>query len=321
MSSDENEVAPYARLISRVLPLLSQNMTLGNFAAQLINFGLKQTDENKSSAFSLKAETTWRGYANGTSGIPPKFATNLLGRWDSELFITNIQSFYEEDVLNDLADCLKGFRKDINKFNVTIIFAEIVHDTLFAIANNRDVNEVFEESRIKATQADISKPLSSSNMISVQELPNQVNKPERAPVNLQPSEELYVRQLIAAYLNSAMPNLADISLIPSEFTSHFNLQRDCFYLAEWARESTWASIKDGEVAYNAFLDELFAVIYNAVVFKQLPMERLSEALDKASSMSLDGIMLSAIVDLISPKVKMGGCHQLVNDERIAWSDK
>ena len=113
------QMTPFRRVIDVVRPLMKGDRNLGQFAAGLVDMGLRlgKGDAGERTVLQLRKVSTWRGFANGSANLPKQLASEISGRWDDTFFAGNVLDRYEEPALIDLADNLHQLDPSINKGN------------------------------------------------------------------------------------------------------------------------------------------------------------------------------------------------------------
>lgn len=306
--------------------MMKGTRNLGEFTAFIIDLGLVPSPDtgDERTALELRKISTWKGYANGSYSITPDFAAELAARWDEEEFSTNLLAWYQEPVLNELAERLHQVDKSINKGNVGRGLGILIRRVLVSIRDAKALP--------MATAFDLPTPAEQSSTPYIDEKTNRLRLgdqstrlPPRTPVpdQIQPEELTYVTALLRAYcegidLERPEPGVEDI---PARWSAHFQDQRKAFYSAEWVRETSWSCIQDGKAMFDDFLDSMHAGVTDTNL-RSYPngVERLLATLAQAVQIQLDRQRLDQVIDLIDVWSRKGSCHALVTRGRLTWVD-
>jgi hypothetical protein len=139
------------------------------------------------------------------------------------------------------------------------------------------------------------------------------------PVEPVEAESLYLRKLLDAYGDHiGHPVDAREELAPhSRLGRHYDRQRVLFYSAEslrnFARDRTPSRTFDSlqDDVYNGVVDICEAAHSDA-------LERLRRTVSTAGQLNVSG---NALVGVTKVADKQGICHQLANDDRLAWMEE
>lgn len=141
-------------------------------------------------------------------------------------------------------------------------------------------------------------------------------KVDLPPVDLQPNESRYVKQLLQAYseyLSVTVTDIAQLSKWP-EIERHFNRSRELFYHAESLRSFARDSVDPG--TFDAVTDE----IYHGVVDK-CDLDYPNGLVRVRSTVSHAGTLTpscNALCVRVQTQDKHGICHHLANENRLKW---
>lgn len=141
------------------------------------------------------------------------------------------------------------------------------------------------------------------------------------PDDLDSSEMIYVEALLKAYGDKENVVIATREELKTykELDKNFSRQRKAYYAAESVRESVRDTFQDKD--YKAF-DEFKKDIYDGVIdviedAHPNGFARLNKTMTQAVNVPLNSL-LSMLPGWITPEVKKGTCHMLVNDGDIKW---
>lgn len=145
-------------------------------------------------------------------------------------------------------------------------------------------------------------------------------EPEIPPENTVSLEHRYVRQLLSVYAQSigVDPHSPDLSLLDKndDIRNKFRRQRERFYHAESLRNFSRDTVPLGvfEALQNDIFDGVVDVCESQYACR---MDRLNGTMSQAVNVAVDASPLASVT---RPRDKQGICHQLVNDNRLSWSE-
>jgi hypothetical protein len=146
-------------------------------------------------------------------------------------------------------------------------------------------------------------------------------EPEIPPENTVSMDQRYVRQLLSVYAQSIGDDQQspDLSLLDKNdsIRNNFFRQRERFYHAESLRSFSRDNVPLG--VFEALQDDIFdGVVDTCEASHVRDMDRLNATMSQAANITVDASPLSSVT---RPRDKQGMCHQLVNDNRLNWSEK
>ncbi|MDN4175847.1 hypothetical protein QWY28_23020 [Nocardioides sp. SOB77] len=139
------------------------------------------------------------------------------------------------------------------------------------------------------------------------------------PAELDDHETRYVRKLIDVYLEQEPADPLDEAALSShpQFGQHFQRQRISFYSAEALRLYARDAVPEG--TFEALQDDIHGgVIEVAEANHACGMDRLREVLTQSTQLDLSA---HALVSVSRIEDRKGICHQLANEDRLAWTDQ
>ncbi|PJM79898.1 ABC-three component system protein [Bifidobacterium scaligerum] len=315
----------FRKLIDRLRPLMKGTRNLGAFVMQLVDMGLKPAEGNQPerSAQTIRKESTWKSYANGTLSLSKPVASEIVGRWDSYRFEKNLLAVYDEEALNDLADSLHVIDPRINKGNVAQGIGSYFYDVFAAAAGHRRLAVSDLPAAIqKAESTGVPYFNQKTGRIHIgDDFRTTADKADDVPTDIQPKELTYVRALLRAYceqceLHGKEPKTSDI---PKKYREHFVDQRKAYFSAEWLRDQSRDCIDDGELAFRQFLEEIRQGVWETNLDDYpTQVKRLFETLKQSTNVQLSSIGLNQIEGLIDVWCRKGACHELVSEGRMSW---
>lgn len=316
----------FTGLIALLRPMMKGTRNLGEFTAFIIDLGLVPAPDSgdERTALELRAASTWKGYANGSYSIKPDFAGELAGRWDEETFSLNLIHWFQDPVLNELADRLHVVDPTINKGNVGRGLGLLIREVFVSI---RDAGpsplEVSLDLPASGQQSSTAYIDEKSNRLRLGDQSVGLPPKKNVPEHIQPDELIYVAALLRAYCEGMTTSNPEpvIDDIPPRWSAHFQDQRKAFYSAEWVRETSWSCIHDGKAMFDDFLDSMHAGVTDTNL-RTYPngVERLLATLAQAVQVQLDRQRLDQIIDLIDVWSRKGSCHELASRGRLSWVD-
>lgn len=316
----------FSRLMTVVRPLMKGTRNLGNFTAALIDMGMPPSKEPESerTALQLRSAATWKGYANGSSPIPPDLASELVGRWDEVVFGENVTENYGETALISLAENLRNLDPSINRGNCAEGLGRLLYNTFFELSGAQQGPLHVEDQAVQLIEQ-AGQPYfdSKANRIRLGEHSNAAAARRQVPDEVQDEELSYISPLLEAYCEQQYKDGTPVSVsdIPDRLKRHFQDQRKAFYSAEWVRETSWNCFHRGEAVFDIWLDNMYAgVSDNQLRSHPSALDRLLATLEQSTHVQLDRIPLAQVIDLIDVWARKGSCHQLAAQEKLRWVD-
>lgn len=144
------------------------------------------------------------------------------------------------------------------------------------------------------------------------------------PTNIAPEEEIYVRELLAAYADAELAGTftqVDLDFLPQKYKRNFSDQRINYYSAVRIDRFVRESIAEGEVEMQKWKKGTFGYIKDTLwddyddAYKRL-IAVMKKVVDSDTTS-----VVSSFKNLIGAKEKKGACHLLVNDGEINWVEK
>lgn len=139
--------------------------------------------------------------------------------------------------------------------------------------------------------------------------------PGQPPAALSPDEMVYVRKLLDVYRERYTTDL-EVATIAShkDAGGHFQRQRECFFRAEALRNFARDSVPPG--TFEGLQDEVLDAVIETVEWSHPDgYTRLHATLQAAVAAQ---ITANALIHVTEPGDRRGICHQLANDDRLAW---
>ncbi|CAB0673281.1 hypothetical protein I4J32_03235 [Corynebacterium diphtheriae bv. mitis] len=314
----------FTQLVDALRPMMKGTRKIGEFTAFVIDLGLVPAPDtgDERTAIELRAVSTWKGYANGSYPMKPDFAGELAGRWDEEEFSSNLLQWYQEPVLNELADRLHHIDARINKGNVGRGLGALIREVLVSIRDAAPSPlEVSLNLPTPAPQSVAPYIDEKTNRLRLGDQSVGLPPKKDVPEHIQPDELIYVAALLHAYCEGLPTSNLEpvIDDIPPRWSAHFQDQRKAFYSAEWVREASWSCIHNGKAMFDEFLDSMHAGVTDTNL-RTYPngVERLLATLAQAVQVQLDRQRLDQIIDLIDVWSRKGSCHELAARGRLSW---
>ncbi|MBS4178775.1 ABC-three component system protein [Lederbergia citrea] len=149
--------------------------------------------------------------------------------------------------------------------------------------------------------------------------PNRSRKP---PIEINDSEQLYVKKLYDAYSQHRNERINKLSELIRHKTlfNHFQRQRTYFYQAESLKVFERDSMPDGLNAFEELMEQIYHGIVDTVYSNHKDgFERVKSTTDKASTLALG--LDNLLIDFVNIKDKMGICHHLANEIRDTDEDE
>lgn len=320
------QMTPFRRVIDVVRPLMKGDRNLGQFAAGLVDMGMRpgKGDAGERTALRLREVSTWRGFANGSANLPKQLASEISGRWDDTFFAANVLDRYEEPALIDLADNLHQLDPSINKGNCAEGLGRLLYNTFLQLSGAQTAalpSEAQEVQRIEHSGHPYFD--SQTNRIRLGEYSTAAAARFEVPDEVKDEELAYVTPLLEAYCEQQFKDGIQVTVtdIPDRLARHFQDQRKAFYSAEWLRETSWNCFHDGQAVFEIWLDNMYAGVSDTQLRAySSAVERLLATLEQATQVQLDRIPLAQVIDLIDVWVRKGSCHELAAQQKLRWTD-
>ncbi|AOJ61416.1 hypothetical protein WJ32_02410 [Burkholderia ubonensis] len=139
---------------------------------------------------------------------------------------------------------------------------------------------------------------------------------EKPPQEVAATESRYVTQLLGAYGEHTGKTIADPSALSvPKLKDHFRRQREAFYEAESLRVFARDSVPAG--TFESLLDDIYDGVIDTHDSGHVDGYAKVCAVTKAARDMQ--ITANALITCTNPKDRDGICHQLVNEERLQWT--
>ncbi|AIS97038.1 hypothetical protein BTHA_802 [Burkholderia thailandensis MSMB59] len=139
---------------------------------------------------------------------------------------------------------------------------------------------------------------------------------EKPPQEVAATESRYVTQLLGAYGEHTGKTIADPSALSvPKLKDHFRRQREAFYEAESLRVFARDSVPAG--TFESLLDDIYGGVIDTHDSDHVDGYAKVCAVTKAARDMQ--ITANALITCTNPKDRDGICHQLVNEERLQWT--
>ena len=145
-------------------------------------------------------------------------------------------------------------------------------------------------------------------------------EPEIPPEDTVSLDHRYVRHLLSVYAQSIgeLQKPVDLSLLEkdADIRKNFHRQRERFYHAESLRNFSRDTVPPG--VFKELQNDIFDGVVDVCESQyETGMDRLNSTLTQAANVVVDASPLASVTRV---RDKQGMCHQLVNNERLDWSD-
>lgn len=301
----------------------------GDFVCVLIDAILDdealEKDQEPNPMYAL-GKSTREAYYSGRLPISQKRAGNIAPRISEEKFAGFVDT-YSMDALDHMRDKLAEFGFDVPSYEVGKALANILAQIIRRRADGLSDDVVtlnYERHESGRLLKDIApatierrgdKLHIGGEVITIHQLlvPDNVNKQELD----------YIRALYEAYaekLHKETFTDADVPSLPKRYAENYKEQRMAYYSAVNIERSVRDIFDNGENEFSQLKDDAWHGI-NTTYWKDYDdgYARLNAVLEKITSTTLDGSVLSQMQHLIGNLEKKGICHILVNDGVIeSW---
>lgn len=147
-------------------------------------------------------------------------------------------------------------------------------------------------------------------------MPDRTTPAQAPPQSIAPGETRYVEQLVEVYSEKRPGNTFMASTVGEgpEFGKHFRRQRIRFYEAESLRLYARDSVPEG--TFEMLQDDIHSgVVDVAEADHATGHARLSQVLSLVGQLDLSA---HALISVSSMDDRKGICHQLANEDHLAW---
>lgn len=291
----------------------------------------RQDMEDKYNPFaSLQPDTLVRLF-NGPNSLNPKKVRGVLSKPDSHKFAAFINS---QDGDAQLA-IEEEFKKRIENFNsddnLGYACADLFFQILDDIVNGNETSSPILNNTpsIPSPNKPITIPSSSvyydetDGKIHIGSIGISIPRELEPPKDIAPEEEIYVRELLAAYADAEKAGKltqADLDALPARYKRNFSDQRINYYSAIRIDRFVRESIADGETEVKKWKDGTLDYIKDTLWDDYDNGYRRLVAVMKKVVDSDTTSVISSFDSLVSAKERKGVCHLLVNDGKIKWVD-
>lgn len=142
--------------------------------------------------------------------------------------------------------------------------------------------------------------------------------PVAPPLSMAPFESKYVKELLGAYAEHLKTPVVELAGLSSQkLKDHFRRQREAFYQAESLRVFARDTVPEG--TFESLQDDIFDGVVDAHEADHPDGYAKVCAVTKAAR-ELQ-ITSNALITCAKPKDRDGICHQLVNEDRLKWTQK
>lgn len=280
----------------------------------------EKTDRKKSTRYKI-----FRGGKDRE--LPPKYARVLYDNLDREKFIDRLCDL-DEDQKDTLAEGLRAYGIIVDQGNFLEICADVVQQLIKARAQgNYGFDFAAVPSRTQTGQKLPGIPLPTAiienGKMFIGGVELKLSSKLEVPLELTESEQPYIGALFEAYSeisDDKVSSLRQISLMDRELKEHFSQQREGYFEAEYLRVVARESLTNGEYQFSILKDDVYAGI-SRIFWKrhESGYERLNAVLDRSQEIQLTKSTLHNIINGIGNSIRIGLCHELVNDGKIrSW---
>lgn len=300
----------------------------GEFVAVLIDAilddeALEKPEPNP--IYSLK-KSTQEAYYSGRLLISQKKAAQIVPRLSEEKFAEFVNR-YSMDALDYMRDKLAEFGFNVPSYEIGQALANILAQMIKRRSEGLS-DEVVKLDYKRYESGQLLKniaPASIERRGDKLHIAGEVITIDRAlvPDNIAEQELDYIRALYEVFaekLHRETFTSEDLPLLPKSMKANYREQRKAYYSAVSIERSVRDVFDDGEDEFQRLKDDAWDGI-NTTYWKEYSdgYTRLNAVLEKITSTSLDGSVLSQMRNLIGNLEKKGICHILVNDGVIeSW---
>ncbi|MBS3986293.1 MAG: hypothetical protein KGZ66_11920 [Selenomonadales bacterium] len=313
-------------------PFCGDGKYQSDFVVALISNITEDTDDEQCPLLDNKPDYLTRIF-NGSKPLPRKDATFMVGHMDKakfEVYISDLSDDAIEGLRAALAD--KGITVS-KKYQVAAkcadVFAQILTDCASGSkAAAPDVNmKIADElvpqlDKVQLPQVPLATVYVKDGKIHIGG--NVIKLPAKLlpPVKIEPHEQVYVIELIAAYCDAETAGgvtRENICKYP-RYQRNFEEQRRNYYNAESIRRSVREVFaEEGSDQFEILKEDMYdGVSTTCDQDFDHGYARLIEVLKQAVVVPVGKSLLSNIPNWIGNSEKKGVCHMLVNDGKIRW---
>lgn len=251
-------------------------------------------------------------------------ATNHIGKAIEELIYENQQTAFYKD-LYDLVESdfsiLDELKKDMeSEYADGNTFEFVSKVFLYSVTQDNTLNK-------KVRKRKGTSKLSLNDLVAdIKGVMSKLPRPIiiQIPDELDETEMIYVEALLKAYSDKEGVTIATREELKKyqKLDENFSRQRKSYYAAESVRESIRDTFQEKDYKeFDCFKKDIYDGVIDVVEedYKDGYL-RLNKTMIQAASLPLSSL-LSMLPGWITPEVKKGTCHMLVNDGKIKWVNK
>lgn len=290
----------------------------------------KRFEEGKYNPFDTLQSDTLVRLLNGTNPISQRKARIVRASTSTDKFAAYIESQNWDAqcaVSTDFKQRIVNFNSDDKLgYACADLFLQILDDI---IEGNETSSPIINntESTSSPTNKPITIPSSSvyydetDGKIHIGSIGIPIPKELEPPSDIAPEEEIYVRELLAAYADAEKAGRltqADLDALPSKYKRNFSDQRINYYSAVRIDRFIRESIADGEAEVNKWKNGTYDYIKDTLWDDyDNGYRRLIAVMKKVVDSDSESV-ISSFGNLVHAKEKKGVCHLLVNDGTMTW---
>lgn len=271
-------------------------------------------------------KSTLEAYYSGRRLISRRKAAQIVPRLSEETFAEFVET-YSMDALDHIGDNLLEFGFDVESYEVGKACANI----LAQMIKRRSEGLSDDVVKLNFKRYEAGRKLKNIAPTSIERRGDKLHiageeitiNHALVPDNIYDQELDYIRALYEVFAEKMKRERftsADIPLLSKGMQANYREQRAAYYSAVSIERSVRDVFDDGEDEFQKLKEDAWHDI-NTTYWRKYAdgYERLNTVLEKITSTSLDGSVLSQMRNLIGNLEKKGICHILVNDGVIeSW---
>lgn len=220
----------------------------------------------------------------------------------------------DTSVPREIYDEISSYYNDLEVFEFTSRLF------LYSLTQDNNHNHIVRSSKNRKLQS-LEELVASLNSVLCK-LPKPISI--EVPEELDENEMIYVKALLEAYSDKEGVTITSRNDLGEyiELSENFSRQRKSYYAAESVRESLRDTFQEKDYKeFDSFKKDIYDSVIE-VVEDDYPngYVRMNKTVSKAASIPLHSL-LSMLPGWLTPEVKKGACHMLVNDGDICWVKK
>ncbi len=291
---------------------------------------IKLSEENKYNPFDSLAPDSLDRFFKGTLPLSKRNVHKIISRKDTDKFANYINEYNDHNQIaieEEIKTMIPDFNPDdVLGYACADLFLQILDDIYEGRESSSIVtlNSSTLPTKLTALPTQTIYYDESDGKLHIGDVEISIPKEIEPPQDIAPEEEIYVRELLAAYseaIGSGEITKNDLDSLHMKYKRNFSDQRINFYSAVRIDRFIRESFDKGEEHAKKWKSETHDYINDTLWddyddgYKRL-LAVMKKVVDCSTTAVVDNIQ-----NLVGPKEKKGTCHLLVNDGCIRWVDE